>query len=174
MQPELEIPTGARRCVKSDLPLKAADHYFSLVREVRGVLQREDYAAEHWPGPPADDDQDVVAWWESRPTGEAGAGRAMAPNDVLLKLFDQWADDPAHAEARYVLTLLLVRRRVMRIEADERHGLFGGPQTEAPTPAPGLRVYCTRRDETYDVPEATPNAQRAAAIQQQLSSLLAA
>lgn len=177
MQPELDLPSGVRRCAKSDAPLKAADHYFSLVREAGGELQRKDYAAEHWPGPPAADDPEVVAWWESRPTGSGSAGRAMAPNDVLLKLFDQWADDPAHAESRYVLTLLLVRRRVMRIEADERHGLFASaaePTTPAPLPQAGLRVYCTRRDETYDVPEATPNAERAAEIQQQLSSLLAA
>lgn len=175
MLPEFEIRGGARRCAKSDEPLKPTDHFFSLLREQGDELVREDYSAAHWPGPPAADTADILAWWESRPSGAAGAGKAMAPNEVLLKLFDQWADDPDLAEARYVLTLLLVRRRVLRIEPVETAALFTDPDAPAPAPPPAaLRVYCTRRDETYDVPEATPTAERAAEIQQQLTTLLAA
>ena len=40
----------------------------------------------------------------------------LAPNDVLLELFDELADRPEQQDLRYVLTLLLVRRRVLRFD----------------------------------------------------------
>jgi hypothetical protein len=169
MTPEYEIHSGSRRCVVSDLVLRPTDHYFSALREKNGRWVRDDYSRDAWQGPPPE----AFAWWESKPSDANGSGRAMAPNDVLLKLFDQWADDPTQAEARFVLTLLLVRRRVMRIEHAE------GPlvvlsEPDKPAAAKLLRVYCPRRDEAYEVPELSPDALRAAEIQQQLTSLLAA
>lgn len=162
MTPDFELRGGVRRCAHSERVLRPADHYFSILREEKEQLLREDYAAEVWQGPP----DEAFAWWESRPNG-ADKPRSMAPNDVLLKLFDQWADEPDQAQARFVLTLLLVRRRVMRIE---------GAKTITGTDAnpSALRVYCPRRDATYDITEQMPDAERAAEIQQMLTSLLAA
>lgn len=161
---DFATPGGVRRCVKTDRVLRPGDHYYSLLREEGEGLTRVDFAADAWPGPP----QDAFAWWES-PSAESSPRSAMAPNDVLLRLFDQWNDDPAKSQARFVLTLLLVRRRIFRIEPT----VTLGPDQTAPT-LPLMRVYCPRRDETYDVPEETPDAQLASQIQQELSHLLAA
>ncbi len=169
MTPEYEIRSGTRRCVVSDLVLRPTDHYFSALREEKGQLVRDDYSREAWQGPP----EGAFAWWESKPSDAGSNARPMAPNDVLLKLFDQWADDPTQAEARFVLTLLLVRRRVMRIEHAEVP-LVVLSDSETPAATQLLRVYCPRRDEAYEVPELSPDPEHAAQIQQQLTSLLAA
>lgn len=89
----------------------------------------------------------------------------LAPNEVMLQLFDEWAAAPDRAEARYVLALLLVRRKVFRlVESAELAG-------ESP-PVDALRVECPSRDTTYDLPVATPDAEHAATIQAELNALL--
>lgn len=162
MTSEFDIRGGVRRCVKSDRALRPTDHYFSLLREEPSGLVREDYAADAWQGPPAD----AFAWWESLATDPSTAPKP-APNEVLLKLFDQWADQPEKTSARFVITLLLVRRRVFKIEL----------ATDSPSSDEGcrtIRVFCPRRDEHYEVSEAPPGKAEAAMIQQQLTELLAA
>ena len=47
---------------------------------------------------------------------------------------------------RYVVALLLVRRRVFRLEEDDRAS--GGEV---------LRLHCPRRDATYEVPVVIPD-----------------
>ena len=39
-----------------------------------------------------------------------------APNDVMLNYFERLLEDPTAEDARYVLALLLVRRRMLRVE----------------------------------------------------------
>ena len=75
-----------------------------------------------------------------------------APNDVMLDLLEQLADDPARADMRYVLALLLVRRRVCRLE-ETQHGEPGHEQ---------LVLLCPRREQEYRVmcPRRTKHASK--------------
>ena len=70
---------------------------------------------------------------------------------------------------RYVLALLLVRRRVFRPE---------GPADEQPpdecSDTQRLVVFCPRRDATYEVPAVMPDDGRIDQIQNELSELLIA
>jgi hypothetical protein len=91
----------------------------------------------------------------------------MAPNDVLLQLFDALEADRERSDLRYVLSLLLVRRRVFKFEeAAEKQQSQAAGQT--------LVVHCARRDVTYRVPVAAPDASRIAELQDELSRLLSA
>ena len=93
----------------------------------------------------------------------SGDGRPhWAPNDVMLNYFERLLDDPAAADARYVLALLLVRRRVLRVESHEQDDVG----------RPALLLYCARNESQYRVSELLPSPERAAAIQQQLAELL--
>ena len=85
-----------------------------------------------------------------------------APNDVLLNFFDELAAQPDKQDMRYVLALLLVRRRVMRMEEEQRDE--AGHER--------LMLYCPRRDTQYEVPAVAPEPQRAEEIQQVLAKLL--
>ena len=104
----------------------------------------------------------IVGWWKSR-MPEANAKKAqLAPNDVILQLFDQLAEQSEKADMRYVLALLLARRRVVRPEESE-------------TDESGREVmvmYCPRRETTLKTPVVMPSDERAAEIQQELSALL--
>jgi hypothetical protein len=75
------------------------------------------------------------------------------------------------------LTLLLIRRRVLRLEEGSgvvcQEELSPTPDTRHPT-ADTMCVYCPKRDATYEVPIDMPSGPRIDEIQKQLSDLLVA
>jgi hypothetical protein len=80
----------------------------------------------------------------------------------MLNYFERLLEDPAAEDARYVLALLLIRRRVLRIEAHEQDA----------TGRPMLVLHCSRNEADYRVTEVMPTAERATEIQKQLAELL--
>lgn len=133
--------------------------------EVRGAdIVRVDFAADAWSGPPAD----AFGWWKSRVPEPHAKKIKLAPNEVLLELFDQLAEQPDRADMRYVLALLLVRRRVLRLD---------GPTdlTAKPSPADDVQtmtVFCPLREASYEVAVVMPSDQRIDEIQAELGDLL--
>ena len=94
--------------------------------------------------------------------GQNAKRSPRAPNDVLLQFFDELAEQPAKQDMRYVLALLLVRRRVMRLEEEQRGSGVGEV----------LVLYCPRRDATYQVPVVIPDQAKIEEVQRELASLL--
>ena len=81
---------------------------------------------------------------------------------MLLNFFDELAQQPDKQDMRYVLALLLVRRRVMRLEEEERDD--AGHER--------LVLYCPRRDAQYEISSMTLDRGRVDEIQQVLAKLL--
>ena len=75
---------------------------------------------------------------------------------------DQECEQGDKRDMRYVLALLLVRRRVMRLEENE--------QDEQGRPV--VVLYCPRREATYKVPAVVPEQSRVDEIQEELAKLL--
>jgi hypothetical protein len=117
---------------------------------------RRDYAADAWPGPP----EGAIAWWRSR-MPEADGRPKLAPQDVLINLFVELADEPQEACFRYVLGLLLLRRRMVKLE-------------ETRTDADGtvMLLDCPRREEQYELRVAPPDAEQTETIQRRMIELL--
>ena len=163
---DFEVQRCTRRCAATDRPLEPGENCYSVL-EVQGAeIVRQDFSREAWKGPPPE----AFAWWKSRIPEPNAKKIKLAPNEVLLELFDHLAEQPDRTDMRYVLTLLLVRRRVLRQEnspAELPHQALG---TDVET----LVVYCPKRDATYEVPVVMPGDQRIDEIQQQLSELLIA
>jgi hypothetical protein len=167
---DFEVQRSTRRCAATDLPLEPGDVCYSIL-ELRGLeVVRKDFSSAAWTDPPPE----AFAWWRTRIPEPVAKKIKLAPNDVLLELFDQLADDPAHQDMRYVLTLLLVRRRVFRLEpvsdflnpASEQQGFQHQNET--------MCVFCSKREASYEVPAVMPDRARIDEIQQQLSDLLIA
>ena len=121
-------------------------------------MVRHDYSAEAWSGPP----EHVVGWWKSQVERSEPQKIRWAPNDVMLDLLEQLADDPARADMRYVLALLLVRRRVCRMEENR------GSQEDDHN----ILLVCPKRETEYRVKVTPPDANRAVEIQNELARLL--
>ncbi len=158
MAVDYEIQRFTRHCAKTGRDLKPGETFYStLVREGVRVV-RQDFAADAWQGPP----DGVLGWWKSQVPTESASKVHWAPNDVMLELLEQWEHDPTRLDSRYVLSLLLVRRRVLRPE--ETESIASGQEVAV--------LYCPRRETTYRVVSALPDEQRAAEIQEELGRLL--
>jgi hypothetical protein len=121
-------------------------------------IERRDYSLDAWKGEP----EEAIGWWKSRMPGLDAKRKRWAPNDVMLEFFDELVDEPSRRDMCYVLSLLLVRRRIFRhedIETDTAGDEY-------------MVVYCPRRDETYRIPAATPEPSRVDEIQEELAQLL--
>jgi hypothetical protein len=138
--------------------LREGEEFYSVLVTERGEVRRHDYAPEAWPGPP----DGAIAWWKSRlPTRDAKK-RELAPNEVLLELFRGLESVPQRLDMRYVLALLLVRRRVLR-EEDTEHDP-AGQET--------LVLYCPRDEALHRVIVTMPDERRSEEIQADLERLL--
>lgn len=123
-------------CRRTGRGFAAGEEFFSALVRGDGGLERLDVASEAWDGPPPD----AVAWWRARQGAAGDAGPALAPVEVLLDALEALADSPADDALRYLLALQLVRRRALRIEADDA----------APEAADGAVIFsCRRRDRDY-------------------------
>jgi hypothetical protein len=163
---DFEIQRCTRRCAATDRAMEPGEICYSVLESRGADIIRKDYSKAAWSGPPAE----AFGWWKSR-IPEANAKRIkLAPNDVLVELFEQLAERPDGDDMRYVLALLLVRRRVFRLEVPAMQFGKQSPTADVET----LTVFCPKREMTYEVPIVTPTGERIDEIQKQLSELLIA
>ncbi len=155
---EYDIQRCTRRCQATGRELAPGEAIYSVLVDVGGNTTRQDFAADAWQGPP----EDSLGWWKGVVADVGGKRVHWAPNDVMLHYFEQLDGNPAKEDVRYVLVLLLVRRRIVRVESTEKDA--AGNET--------LVVYSPRNEVEYRVKVAMPAVEREAAIQAELSELL--
>ncbi len=155
---DYELQRCTRRCATTDREFDFEEEFYSALVADGADLTRRDYSVAAWEGPPPGS----VGWWKSRMPSKAAKRMNWAPNDVMLQFFEELAEQPDKQDMRYILGLLLARRRVMRMEEQELDQQ--GRQT--------LVLYCPRREATYRVLVLTPDAARTIEIQEELARLL--
>lgn len=155
---DYEVDRFSRHCTQTGRELAPGEWYYSVLVAEGAALKRLDYAGEAWHGPPAE----CLAWWKAQIPEPKAARKHWAPNEVMLHFFDELAAQPDKQDMRYVLGLLLVRRRVMRVEEERKE-----PQGNET-----VVLYCPRRDATYELPVVVPSVERTEQIQQELAALL--
>jgi hypothetical protein len=170
MLPDFEIQRCTRRCAATERPLEPGEECFSLLVADGAAVSRHDFSTEAWRGPP----EHAIGWWKTRVPEPNAKKIKLAPNEVLLNFFDQLADQPANEDMRYVLALLLLRRRVLRLETTAAADDTWAGQRGRPPKTESIFLSCPKRDASYEVAVAMPDEQRIDEIQQQLSELLLA
>jgi hypothetical protein len=156
---DFELRHNTRHCAASGRELRPGETYYTVLRKAGAEVERTDYSSEAWTGPP----EVCLAWWKSTlPHATEAKKQHWAPNDVMLHLFETLAEQPEQADMRYVLTLLLIRRRLLRLEESTRDEA-GIEQ---------LTVYCAKNETEYHLPAIVPDDARVQAIQAELGKLL--
>ncbi len=155
---ELELKSCSRLCAATEQALEPGDVYFSVLQEQDTEILRQDYSAGGWQGPP----EDCLGWWRSRMPTKDDSKPRLAPREVMLNLFAALAEKPREQDFRYMLGLLLLRRRVLRTE-ETKQDEQGRPQ---------LVLRCPRRDEQFDLTITELDAKRSAQVQQRMIELL--
>ncbi len=155
---DFEVQRCTRQCAKTERTLKPGETYFTVLKVEGADVVRYDYSAEAWEGPP----EEALGWWTAEiPTKDANRLH-WAPNDVMLDMFEQLEQEPDQQDMRFVLALLLVRRRVLRLEDTQ----YDEANRER------MVLFCPRRDTTYEVLTVVPTKERQQAIQEDLAVLL--
>jgi hypothetical protein len=166
---EFELQRCTRRCAATDRELAPGDLCYSVLEEAGAGVVRRDFSPDGWTGAP----DDAIGWWKSRIPEPTAKKIKLAPNDVLLELFESLADRPEQSDLRYVLALLLIRRRVLRVDIADGNVGPTQPVAEENT-LPTMLVYCPKREAIFEVQVDMPSGERVDEIQQQLSELLIA
>jgi hypothetical protein len=154
---DFEIQKCSRRCAASDRELQPGERVYSVLLHEGGAVVRRDFAEESWSGPPAES----LGWWQAKiPTPESRRVH-WAPHEVMLHYFLELEAATDQQDLRYVLALLMVRRRILRLEGTEMVG-----DTEH------LVLYSPTQEAEYRVPVLSPSGERVERIQQELARLL--
>jgi hypothetical protein len=155
---DYEVQRCTRHCAASGRPLAEGEEFYSVLIAEGAEVRRYDYAVETWQGAPPG----VIGWWKSRIPEREAKKTQLAPGEVLFQLFAELEAATDKQDMRYVLSLLLIRRRVLRLEDTESDEQ--GREV--------LVLYSPRDDTTHRALGVVPDPERANAIQQELDRLL--
>ena len=107
---EYKVSRCSRQCHKLKRPLREGEWYYSVVLEADEEYERRDYSAEAWDGAP----EGAVGFWKNQMPTADQRKLVLAPGEVLIGLLRQMADFPDKAKLRYLLSLMLLRKKIVQ------------------------------------------------------------
>lgn len=111
---EYKISRTTRRCSVSNRPLQPGEYYYSVVSGDEEEFQRVDISAEAWTGPP----ENCIGHWKNRVPLPEEKKRELAPPEVLIELLRSMGEQPEQLKMRYLLALMLLRKRHLKPHED--------------------------------------------------------
>jgi hypothetical protein len=117
---EYQIQANTRRCAATGRELRPGERYFSVLLEEQGKFVRRDYSGEAWQGPPPQ----AFSFWAGRIPADEGNRRPPIDDEMLVECFGrlEGQTDPARVNFRYVIALLLLRRKRFKFEEARMEG----------------------------------------------------
>ena len=109
---QYDFKRNGRKCSVTGDPFQPGEEFVSALMELDdGEMQRQDFSLAAWESPP----DNCIGWWKSRvPIFEEGRV-FWAPRDVLISYFDHLHDSGQQPDHLYVMSLLMVRKHIMKL-----------------------------------------------------------
>jgi hypothetical protein len=104
----------SKTCATTGKPLSPGTVCHSVLIEKNGVMTRFDYSDEAWQGPP----EGHLGYWKTVvPAGNDPREQRLDP-DTAFRYFEQLSEEmnPEYERRRYVLALLLLQHRKLRLD----------------------------------------------------------
>jgi hypothetical protein len=138
MMTEYQIQAPTRRCTASGRELQVGERYFTALIEEDGHFQRQDFAAEAWKGPPAG----AFSYWVGKVPVTPDHHKPRFDDNLLEDCFERLSEpmEPGRVNFRYVLALLLIRRKRLKFEQSR---VVGGEER--------LVLSCPRSGRRWEV-----------------------
>jgi hypothetical protein len=147
-------------CAVSGRPIQPGEKFHAALRETPTGFERLDVSADAWNDFPKND---LLASWQTTMPAAQAKKKVFVDDEVLLELFERLSDavEPAKVNFRFVLGLILMRKRLLvyentRIEADKEF----------------WTVRRRGREEKLDLLNPRLDEQQITEVSQQLSQIL--
>jgi len=133
----------------------------AVLRETPTGLERLDISMEHWPE--WTDKSNLLGYWQTTMPRPEQKKKLFVDDEVLCGLFERLCEtaEPAKLNFRFVLGLILMRKRLIQYESTRReadHEIWS--------------VRFKGRDEPMDLLNPRLNEQQVMEVSQQLSEIL--
>jgi hypothetical protein len=117
---DYQIQPSTRRCSATGRELQPGERYYSVLLEEAGKFVRKDFSVEAWHGAP----EGAFSFWMGRLAPPQGKRRPPIDDEMLMECFERLEGqlEPSRVRFRYVIGLLLMRRRRLRFEETQRDG----------------------------------------------------
>ncbi len=117
---DYQLKSVGKTCVRTGTELRPGDACYSALVERANAWVRLDFSPAAWNGPP----EGAIGYWKTIVPQPGEAKHRTLDPDSLLRQFEQLCEEanPARETFRYVLALLLVQRRRLRIEGTRSDG----------------------------------------------------
>jgi hypothetical protein len=173
----LDIPKFTGQCSVSGRGLKPGEVFFSVLAEKNSKFERLDFAAENWVEP-----EQCFAWWKTAVPQNVQKTDKPLPNVILLELFEELLFKQNTAEEQpdtlYVLTLLLIRRRILRLEKEynddsgQKIISVSNPKESSRNSGKDGSKDSSKDIGVFDIPAVMPDTEPLDKIQKRLAELL--
>lgn len=152
---DYHIKPAGRTCAVTGRAFRPGEWCWSVLLEKSGDLVRQDISEEAWTGVP----EGAVGYWRCLAGGVAESVRPKLTADALFQTFLQLYESPNRVQQqyRYILTLLLLRKRRLILEEVLE-------QDEGPV----MRLSGSAGEGPFEIPEEELSETEMLRLQQQL------
>jgi hypothetical protein len=156
---DYQIQANTRRCAVTGRELLPGEKFFTALFDEAGQFHRKDYSSEAWQGPPPN----AFSFWSGHVPAQDDARRFRIDDDLLLDCFQRLEGqaDPERVQFRYVVALLLMRRKKLKFEEART---AGDQET--------LCLRCARTGTRYQVTNPRLTEEQMAAVQDEVFRVL--
>ena len=117
---EWEINKSQGRCCATDKEFLEGEDYFAALVETDEGLHRRDFCAEYW----ENEKPQTYCYWKTRIPSADQKKQLFVDDYMLMAFFERLGheSDQEKINFRFVLTLVLMRKRKLKYESSERQG----------------------------------------------------
>jgi len=165
MQSDWSIQSRADKCAVTGREFRDGEHFYTLLYRDRHGLHREDLSEEAWTQrrESSQKEKQPFSFWRSKfepPPPPAPEPLAKETADDLLRHYMQ-ESDTRHASARYILALMLERKRLLK-QIDAQQGSEGRT----------LIYEHTKTGEIFVIPDPQLRLDQIEQVQMEVATLL--
>ena len=110
-----DVPRTLGKCAASGRVINVGEKYFAAIRETPQGVERLDVATECWAN---FEKNDLLAFWQTVMPKADEKKKVFVDDEVLCTLFERLADadEPGKISFRFMLGLILMRKRLLIYE----------------------------------------------------------
>jgi len=117
---EWEIARSERVCGGCGKQFEELQEYYSALYDRGDQFERKDFCLGCWTGPT----EEMFSFWKTQTPSREAKVKKFVDDEVLMDFFERLdgATEELKANFRFILTLVLMRKRLLKFEGTRREG----------------------------------------------------